>query len=123
MSCPAFAGPDFFRSSRPVRIQCRRSPLPGVISMPRRPSPIALFLAAAAIALFGGSLSAQTAQQKKPAPQPRAPQQKPPAPAPKAAEPVRPPAPPPPEDVHFKTVYTNGDQKTETVTFIKGQRE
>jgi len=28
-----------------------------------------------------------------------------------------------PEDLHFKTVYVNGDQKTETVTYIKGQRE
>ena len=91
--------------------------------MQRRPSPIALLLTAAAITLFSTSLSAQSAQQKKPAPQPRAPQQKAPAPAAKPAEPVRPPAPPPPEDVRFKTVYTNGDQKTETLTYIKGMRE
>src|SRR5262245_42722841 len=46
---------------------------------------------------------------------------KPAAPTPTVA--AKPPAPPPPEDLHFKTVYTNGDQKTETVTYIKGDRE
>ena len=41
-------------------------------------------------------------------------------PAPEAA---KPPAPPPPQDVRFKSVYTNGDMKTESVTYIKGERE
>src|SRR5262245_3737535 len=40
-----------------------------------------------------------------------------------AAEPVKAPAPPPPQDVRFKSTYTNGDMKTESVTYIKGARE
>jgi hypothetical protein len=44
-------------------------------------------------------------------------------PAAKPPEPAPPPPPPPPEDVHFKASYTTGDQKTETVTFVKGARE
>src|SRR5262245_35749085 len=40
-----------------------------------------------------------------------------------AAEPAKPPAPPPPQDVRFKSTYTNGDMKTESVTYIKGARE
>jgi len=65
------------------------------------------------------------ASTQKPAPRPTA---KPPAPstakpAPAPAVAAKPPAPPPPEDLHYKTVYMNGDQKTETVTYIKGQRE
>jgi len=48
----------------------------------------------------------------------------PPAPAAQGpVEPARPPAPPPPQDVRFKTTYTAGDQKTENVTFVKGDRE
>ena len=58
---------------------------------------------------------------RRPAPsQPAAPPpatEKPPAPAP------APPAPPPPQDLRFKTAYTTGDQRTETVTLIKGERE
>jgi len=88
---------------------------------------------AAALTAGGSPLAAQT-QTAKPAPaqpralqQPRAPQQKPPAPTAKPAakppEPPKPPAPPPPEDVRFKTTYTTGDMKTESVTFVKGQRE
>ena len=63
--------------------------------------------------------------------------QKPPAkPAPKTAppatakpatakppEPAKPPAPPPPQDVRFKSIYTTGEMKTESVTYIKGERE
>ena len=41
----------------------------------------------------------------------------------KPAEPVQPPAPPPPQDVRFKTTYTTGDQKTDSLTFVKGERE
>jgi hypothetical protein len=32
-------------------------------------------------------------------------------------------APPPPQDVRFKSTYTNGEMKTESVTYIKGARE
>jgi len=99
----------------------------------RLSSLVALFTVAA-VALTGMPLSAQTPQ-RRPAPQapqqkPPAPQQKPPAPKPpaaapaaKPAEPVRPPAPPPQGDVRFKTMYTTEGMKTETVTYIKGQRE
>ena len=90
-----------------------------------------LVVSAGSILLLGAwSVAAQTtakppASTQKPAP--RAPA-KPAAPTtakPVATAPVtaKPPAPPPPEDLHFKTVYTNGDQKTETVTYIKGDRE
>jgi len=50
---------------------------------------------------------------------------KPAPPTAKPAEPVKAPAPPPPPppDIRFKSVYTNGDMKTESVTYIKGQRE
>jgi hypothetical protein len=74
--------------------------------------------------------SAQTAatpqqprQPRQTAPQPSRPATpQPTAPATKPAEQVKPPA-PPPEDVRFKSIYTTGGQRTETVTFIKGQRE
>src|SRR5687767_14449287 len=42
---------------------------------------------------------------------------------PATPEPVKAPAPPPPQDVRFKSTYTNGDMKTESVTYIKGARE
>ena len=42
---------------------------------------------------------------------------------PAAPETVKAPAPPPPQDVRFKSTYTNGDMKTESVTYIKGARE
>jgi len=111
---------------------------------PRLSSLVALFTVAA-VALTGVPLRAQTPerrtaaqapQQKPPAPtqkppaptrKPPAPTQKPPAaaaaPAAKPAEPVRPPAPPPAVDVRFKTTYTTEGLKTETATYIKGQRE
>ena len=76
------------------------------------------------------TLSAQTAPrpQRPAAPRPAKPAPaKPAAPARPAAakppEPPPPPAPPPPQDVRFKTSYTAGDQKTETITFVKGERE
>lgn len=72
------------------------------------------------------------AQTKAPA-KPAAPQSKAPArtPAPKPAPPVAaapvppavPPAPPPPQDLRVKTIYTTGDQRTESVTYMKGERE
>jgi hypothetical protein len=42
-----------------------------------------------------------------------------------AAKPADPPPPPKPvpQDLHMKTVYTTGDQKTESVTYRKGERE
>lgn len=46
-------------------------------------------------------------------------------PAQPAARPAEPPPPPKPvaQDLHMKTVYTAGDQKTESVTYRKGERE
>ena len=80
-------------------------------------------LAALSIWCLAADTSAQTAakpRQTTPQ-QPRPSTQKPaPAPTTKPAEQVKPPA---PEDVRFKSVYTTGGQRTETVTFIKGQRE
>lgn len=81
--------------------------------------------------LMGGlSVSAQTPTAKPATPAaPKAPAKPSPSTAkpatakPSAPEVAKAPAPPPPEDLHFKTVYVNGDQKTETVTYIKGQRE
>jgi hypothetical protein len=83
----------------------------------------AAFLAAT-VALAGadGPLSAQTAAPKpqtKPAPRRGSP---PPA-AQKPAPPPQRPAPPPAEDVRFKTIYTTGDQRTESLTYVKGLRE
>jgi hypothetical protein len=82
-------------------------------------------------------LAAQTAP--KPAPKPAAPQTRTPPRAPArpparpsapaaaapAAKPAEPPAPPTPavEDLHLKTVYTTGPQKTESVLYRKGERE
>jgi hypothetical protein len=87
-------------------------------------------LAGSAVLLSAWSLAAQTTAPKPPAstqkPAPRAPAKPAPTAKPTTAAPAataKPPAPPPPEDLHFKTVYTNGDQKTETVTYIKGDRE
>jgi hypothetical protein len=84
---------------------------------------VALF-AIVAVTFSGVSVAAQ-AQPRRPAPSTAKPSTAKPAPAPaaKPAEPVRPPAPPPPEDVRFKTTYTTEGMKTETVTFVKGQRE
>ena len=61
----------------------------------------------------------------KPAPKPAAPrpQTQKPATAKPAPEPAKPTPPPSPQDVRYKTVYTNGDQKTESVTYVKGERE
>jgi hypothetical protein len=85
------------------------------------------------------ALDAQTAP--KPAPKPAAPQTKAPpkaparppartpapapAPAAAAAKPAEPAPPPKPvaQDLHMKTVYTTGPQKTESVLYRKGERE
>jgi hypothetical protein len=101
----------------------------------------ALFLAAALVlASSSTDARAQTAPKAasqakppaKPAPKPAAPQAKPPAKppaaspapaAPVAAAPAPAPAPPPPQDLRFKTTYTTGAQKTESVTYMKGERE
>jgi hypothetical protein len=103
----------------------------------RRPL-AALVSIAAIVAVFAAPLDAQTSTQKPPqTPQGRgrgaqAPAPRRPAPArgatakpapPEAAKAVEPPPPPAPQDVRFKTIYTAGDQKTETVTFAKGERE
>ena len=98
-------------------------------------------LAAAAVVMSVLSVSplhAQTPQRpagagQKPAPAPRpaAPTAKPPAPstakpaAPAAVKPAEPAPPPKPvvQDLRMKTVYTAAAQKTESVTYRKGQRE
>jgi hypothetical protein len=80
--------------------------------------------------------NAQTQTQKPPAPSTAKPSTAKPSTAkpstakpaqptakPAAPEPVKAPAPPPPQDVRFKSTYTNGDMKTESVTYIKGARE
>lgn len=88
---------------------------------------------ACSVALFGSPLDAQTATQRpgargqtpprRPAPRQSATPQRPPAQP--AAKPAEPPPPPKPvaQDLHMKTVYTTGDQKTESVTYRKGERE
>ena len=61
---------------------------------------------------------------QKPATQKPAPTPAPAKPAPQAAAPA--PAPPPPplaQDLRFKTVYTTGDQKTESVSYQKATRQ
>ena len=69
------------------------------------------------------------AQGTKPVPKPAPKTAKPPAktaPAPQkpgTPAPLPPPPPPPPSDVKFTTVYTNGDQVTESATLIRGNRE
>jgi hypothetical protein len=79
---------------------------------------------ALSISCLATNISAQTAKPRQTTPQqPRPSTQKAaPAPTAKPTEPVKPPA-PPPEDVRFKSSYTTGGLRTETVTFIKGQRE
>ena len=88
---------------------------------------------ACSLALFGAPLDAQTATPRPgargqtpprtPAPRQPATPQRPPAQP--AAKPAEPPPPPKPvaQDLHMKTVYTTGDQKTESITYRKGERE
>src|SRR5689334_8822343 len=85
------------------------------------------------VALSASPLDAQTATQRpgargqtpprSPAPRQPANPQRPPAQP--AAKPAEPPPPPKPvaQDLHMKTVYTAGAQKTESVTYRKGERE
>jgi len=94
---------------------------------------VSAFVFACVVALFAAPLDAQTAAQRPGArgqtpPRPAAPRQpanpqRPPAqPAAKSAEP--PPLPKPvAQDLRMKTVYTAGEQKTESVTYRKGERE
>jgi hypothetical protein len=75
-------------------------------------------IVAAICCLSTSSLMAQSAQKPR--------QAKPKKPASAAApkpEAAKPPAPPRHSDVRFKTTYTADGMKTETVTYIKGQRE
>jgi hypothetical protein len=87
-----------------------------------------VLFAAASLLLSGLPSAAQTpapTAPKKPA-QPARPRTTAPAPKPATAAPAapaKPPAPPPPEDVRFKSTYTTGEMKTESVTYIKGERE
>src|SRR5688572_25285639 len=75
-------------------------------------------------------VAAAQAQTQKPPAKPAPSTAKPSTAKPSTAKPAAPtakpapePAPPPPQDVRFKSVYTNGDMKTESVTYIKGERE
>ena len=99
-----------------------------------RRSPLFLTVAlTVALPLAAMPAVAQTQTQKPPAPARPAtakPSAKPstakpaqPTAKPAAPEPAKAPAPPPPQDVRFKSVYTNGEMKTESVTYIKGARE
>jgi hypothetical protein len=88
---------------------------------------------ACSLALFGAPLDAQTATPRPgargqtpprtPAPRQPATPQRPPAQP--AAKPAEPPPPPKPvaQDLRMKTVYSTGPQRTESLTFIKGNRE
>ncbi|HZI27151.1 MAG TPA: hypothetical protein VFD64_03285 [Gemmatimonadaceae bacterium] len=95
-----------------------------------------LVLLVATATFWSLPLQAQTrpaGQGQKPAPQrpaaptakPPAPTAKPPAPSPATVKPAEPAPPPTPavQDLRMKTVYTAAAQKTESVTYRKGQRE
>jgi hypothetical protein len=99
---------------------------------------LSLVAAAMAAAFCIAPVEAQTPQRpagrgQTPQPARRPAPQRPAAPAPAApsapataTQKPAPPAPPPapvPQDLRFKTVYTTGDQKTESVTFHKGLRQ
>lgn len=84
------------------------------------------------VGLSVSPLHAQTApkppaQTKTPPKAPARPPARTPAPAPAAAaaKPAAPAPPPKPvaQDLRMKTVYTAGEQKTESVTYRKGERE
>ena len=90
---------------------------------------VTLFVVMLAL-VAGGSTSlraAQTTQKpptQKPPPQTAKPPQKPPAPPAKPAEPAKAPAPgPPAQDLKYAATYTAEGLKTESVTYVKGQRE
>jgi hypothetical protein len=87
---------------------------------------IAFVMAVAALPLHAQTTQRPGARGQTP-PRPAAPRPaNPPRPAaPPAAKPAEPPAPPKPvaQDLHMKTVYATGDQKTESVTYRKGERE
>ena len=86
-----------------------------------------LFIVMLALAAGGStSLAAQTTQ--KPPTQTAKPPQKPPAQPAKPAEPVKAPAPAPsaapvPQDLKYGATYTAEGLKTESVSYVKGQRE
>src|SRR4030095_5302551 len=93
---------------------------------------VCAFALSCIVALSASPLDAQTQQRPgargQTPPRPAAPRQ--PAnpqrpPAQPAAKPAEPPPPPKPvaQDLHMKTVYMTGDQKTESVTYRKGERE
>jgi len=99
----------------------------------RRFNVVSAIMLMCVVALFASPLDAQTATQRPgargqmppraPAPrQPATPQRPPAQPAAKPAEPPPPPR-PVAQDLRMKTVYTTGDQKTESVTYRKGERE
>ena len=100
----------------------------GSISL-RSLCPIVVFAVLAAPILQAQTPAKPAAQTKAP---PKAPARPPartaaPAPAPKATppKPAEPAPPPKPvaEDLHYKASYANGGQRTESVTYLKGERE
>jgi len=69
------------------------------------------------VALCASPVGAQSAPQT-----PAARSQRPPARPPSASRPANPPK-PVAQNLHIKTVYTTGDQKTESISYRKGERE
>src|SRR4029434_4330875 len=77
------------------------------------------------LALGPAPAAAQSQTQKPPArsaPSTAKPSTAKPAPTAKP-ETAKAPTPPAPQDVRFKSIYTAGDMKTESVTYMKGERE
>src|SRR4051794_8644690 len=82
-----------------------------------------------------GAQAPKPAQTPKPAPAPAQSGQRPPARPPRPTAPPAKPATPAPapaavvppkpvvQDLHLKGVYTTGDQRTESVTYVKGPRQ
>src|SRR5215203_104222 len=78
------------------------------------------------VALLSFSPSAFGQAGQKPAGQKPAPSTRKPAtakPAPAKPAPAVTPAPPPPSDIRFKSRYTTGEQVTEGITYVRGERE
>src|SRR6185436_3505924 len=96
-------------------------------------SALVLSCVVATSGLAGAQTTTRPGARGQTPPKPAAPQQpartqRPPAqPAAKPAEAPPPPTPPPPkpvaQDLRMKTIYTANDNKTESVTFRKGERE
>ena len=98
-------------------------------SISRRSLCLILLAVWASPILHGQTPAKPAAQTKTPPKPPVRPSARPPVPAPapkgaapKAAEPAPPPK-PVAEDLHYKATYTTGDQRSESATYLKGERE